>query len=157
MIHQLAWLTVAGSPGLNLGLIAPLIGFLAGGGLIFMSIVNGRKSKASLQWPSVPGTVLSSEMVTDRTGDIVTFTPVVRYAYMVNGQPLQSTRVRFSAARGKKIVDKYPRGCPVQVFYDPQAPANAVLERGGSTRAMMFVGVAVFAGFCLFGFVMKGM
>jgi hypothetical protein len=101
----------------------------------------------------VPGAVISSVMETDTNGgDIATFTPVVTYNYVVNGQTLQCNRVRFSPTRGKKILEKYPKGSRVDVFFDPQHPSIAVLEKGGSTRVMLFVGVAVIAGSCLVGF-----
>jgi hypothetical protein len=133
--------------------VAPVVGFLAGGLLICMSIVNGRKAKASMQWPSVQGTVVFSEMVMDTStsSDIATWSPVVTYSYAVNGQALQCSRVKFSPARGKKVVAKYPKGNAVQVFFDPQQPSTAVLEKGGSTKVMLFVGVAVIVGCCLVG------
>jgi hypothetical protein len=131
--------------------IPPVVGLIGGGLLIWMSIVNGRKAKESMSWPSVPGAVISSVLVTDTVGDIASFTPVVTYNYIVNGQVLQSDRVRFSSTRSKRILTKYPKGSTVQVFYDPQRPSTAVLEKGGSTRVMMFVGVAVIAGSWLVG------
>jgi hypothetical protein len=95
--------------------------------------------------------VVSSVLVQDTTGEITTFTPVVTYTYVVNGQTLQCDRVGFSPTRNKKILAKYPKGNPVQVFFDPQHPSTAVLEKGGSTRVMMFVGIAVIAGSWLVG------
>jgi hypothetical protein len=133
--------------------VAPVGGFLAGGLLICMSIINGRKAKASMQWPSVQGAIVSSEMVMDTStsSDIATWSPVVTYSYTVNGQALQCSRVKFSPARGKKVVAKYPKGNAVQVFFDPQQPSSAVLEKGGSTKVMLLVGVAVIVGCCLVG------
>jgi hypothetical protein len=157
MTAHLIFLTIAAGSGSGSGWawLVAVVGLLAGGLLIGMSIVNGRKAKESLQWPSVPGVVLSSELVTDTVGEIATFTPVVTYSYVVNGRPFQSARIRFNPTRGKKILAKYPKGCPVQVFFDPLTPSTAVLEKGGSTRGMMFVGVAVIAGCCVVGLVMR--
>ena len=80
------------------------------------------------------GAVISSVMVQEATGEVVTFTPVVTYNYLVNGQTLQCNRVRFSPVRGKKILAKYPTGSAVEVFFDPQHPSTAVLEKGGRDR-----------------------
>jgi len=101
-----------------------------------MSIVNGRKAKASMQWPSVQGTVVFSEMVMDTStsSDIATWSPVVTYSYAVNGQALQCSRVKFSPARGKKVVAKYPKGNAVQVFFDPQQPSTGQRARHDSIR-----------------------
>src|SRR5271155_1146699 len=88
-----------GESGSGWAWAVPVVGILGGGLLIGMSILNGRKAKASVEWPSVPGAVISSVMVTDtNSGDIATFTPVVTYNYVVNGQTLQCDRVRFSPA-----------------------------------------------------------
>jgi len=122
--------------------------------MIFLSIREGRKAKASLQWPSVPGTVVFSGMVRDKSAssdDTNPYDPVVTYSYVVNGQALQSSNVRFSGISSKKSLAKYPTGNPVQVFFDPQQPATAVLEKGGSTRVMLFVGVAVISGSFVIG------
>ncbi len=158
MIEHLILLTVTTtSSGAGWAWVAPVVGLLVGSLLIIGSILDGRKAKASLQWPSVPGVVLSSELRVDRGSgnDPTTFTPVVTYSYVVNGQPLQCAKVRYSSTTSKKVLAKYPKGCPVQVFYNPQSPSTAVLERGGSTGLMMFAGVAVLVGGCLVGFVMK--
>jgi hypothetical protein len=159
MFQHLAFLTtvpatVVTSTGSGWG-VAPVVGFLTGGLLIFMSIRDGRKAKASLQWPSVPGTVLSSELVVDTTGEIATYTPVVTYSYVVNGQALRCSKVRCTSTTSKKVLAKYPRGGAVQVFFDPQVPSTAVLEKGGGTSVMMFAGVAVVVAGCLIGLVLR--
>jgi hypothetical protein len=133
---------------------APVAGLLIGGLLIVKSILDGRAAKASVQWPSVPGTVVFSGMTADTMGDTATFSPVVTYSYAVNGQVLQSSRIRYSPVRSRKILDRYPRGSTVQVFFDPQRPSTAVLEKGGSTWVMLFAGAAVIVGACAIGLVL---
>jgi hypothetical protein len=133
------------------GVVALLlaVGVLAGGLLIFLSIRDGRTSKASLQWLSVPGTVVFSQWVNYATaGEPPSSAPEVKYTYVVNGQTWQSSRVKFGGVARQKILDKYPNGNPVQVFFDPQQPSNAVLEPGGSTQVMLFAGIGTFV-FCL--------
>jgi hypothetical protein len=63
---------------------------------------------------------------------------VVAYAYFVNGTYLQGERLRLGprvlsseAADARREITRYPVGSPVTVWYDPQNPADAVLERGG--------------------------
>jgi MFS family permease len=146
--------TTSGS-GSGWAWISAIVGILAGGGLIVGSVASARKAKESLQWPSVPGTVLSSRLVPDTSGDIASFTPVVTYAYVVNGQALQCDRVHYSSTTSKKVLTKYPQGSTVQVFFDPRAPSTAVLEQGGSTRTMLFVGIAVAVGGCVIGSMMR--
>jgi hypothetical protein len=40
------------------------------------------------------------------------------------------------------------------VFFDPQRPASSVLEKGGSTLTLLFVGVAVIIGATVIGAVL---
>jgi hypothetical protein len=136
------------------GSIALVAGILLGGFMIYMSIVNGRKAKASLTWTSVPGNVVFSGMVTDGS-DPDKFYPSVTYNYTVNGQTFQSSRVGFNGVKSKKMLAKYPKGSCVEVFFDPSKPSTAVLEQGGSTRIGMLVGVAVILGSLVIGTILK--
>jgi hypothetical protein len=114
-------------------------------------MVNGRKAKASLQWPSVAGTVLLSQMVEYSAGETNSSYPSVTYSYVVNGQALQSSRVSFHPSKSEKVVKKYPTGNSVQVFFDPQDPSTAVLETGGYPRIMLAFGIACIVFCCALG------
>jgi hypothetical protein len=141
--------------GSGLAIAAPLIGLLIGAIFIVMSIIDGRRAKASLTWPSVPGVVVFSGMIFDKQStDGNSPTPVVTYSYAVYGRQFQSSRVRFNPVKSKKILAQYPRGNAVQVFFDPQKPAMSVLQQGGSTMVGIIVGVAVIIGSCVIGLVL---
>ena len=134
--------------------IAIFAGLFIGGFMIYMSIVNGRKAKASLTWTSVPGEVLFSGMITDGSEPDKLY-PAVTFKYSVNGQTFKSSRVNFNGVKSKKWLTKYPKGSRVAVFFDPSKPAEAVLENGGSTKVGMLVGVAVILGSLVIGSVLK--
>jgi hypothetical protein len=136
------------------GSIALLGGLLVGGFMIYMSIVNGRKAKASLTWTSVPGEVVFSGMITDGS-EQDKFYPSVTYKYSVGGQTFQSSCVVFNGVKSKKMLAKYPKASRVEVFFDPRKPSTAVLEQGGSTKIGMLVGVAVVLGSLVIGSVLK--
>ena len=53
-LMPLAFATASTAGSSGWAWIPPVFGLLIGGLLIGMSIVNGRKAKASLAWPSVP-------------------------------------------------------------------------------------------------------
>lgn len=93
------------------------------------------------QWPIVTGKVVSSEVVKriDKTGDGPTtvFVPHVLYAYNPDGVRRDGRFIQIGLEeRGcagklaRDYVDKYSVGSRVPVRYDPQNPANAVLEPG---------------------------
>ncbi len=99
-------------------------------------------------WLSTTGMVFASglerQKTTDRSGyerevDI----PVVHYSYQVGGQLYESTRVTFGPEpleAGKEVPTvRYPTGAQVTVFYDPQNPREAVLERKAPLQAALWL------------------
>jgi hypothetical protein len=97
---------------------------------------------ASWRWPSVNGTIDNSSMSQryDHEGDMV-YQATIVYSYQVGNTEYQSSRIKmwrtlggshFDATKGfaKKQVAKYPVEKEVSVYYNPDKPENAVLERG---------------------------
>ena len=93
---------------------------------------------ATARWPSVTGHIVTSEVstATVKTGPVRRTSPIakIRYAYSVNGQDLQSDGLRVvpmlhTTPEGtpEEIVDRYPVGKSVKVFYDPHNPTDALL------------------------------
>jgi hypothetical protein len=58
----------------------------------------------------------------------------VTYTYQVLGREYQSNAITpgfdVGGTGAEKITGKYPEGRQVRVYYDPQYPSRAVLERG---------------------------
>lgn len=87
-----------------------------------------RFGKASLAWPSVPGRIETSQIISDEG-----FCADVRYAYAVSGRAFTGDRVAFRPAEDSwagagRTVARYAPGTDVCVFYDPADPARSVLE-----------------------------
>jgi hypothetical protein len=103
--------------------------------LLGIIIVTQRSVAKAASWPSTMGTVVFSSIEWRRgsKGGSVAY-PVVQYNYQVMGQMLQGRKVQPGPETGgtgaQKVVDRYPAGAQVMVYYDPQNPSNAVLERG---------------------------
>jgi hypothetical protein len=83
-------------------------------------------------------------------GDSTSYYAVVLYEYVVNGQRYQSNRIRFGLEVGsgwtgmaQKVVDKYPAGSVVQVYYNPADPTDAVLERSAETSNRILTCIVV--------------
>ena len=98
---------------------------------------------ASIGWPDARGNIISSEMgemhsanSTGGTGNTL-YHPKVIYAYLVDNQQYESTRISafslgsYSQQRALEITKrKYPVGRNVDVYYNPNNPKIAVLEKG---------------------------
>ena len=74
----------------------------------------------------------------------------VRYGYQVMGSEYQGDKIAFGPKTGgacgkaMKVLSKYPKGGTVTVFYDPEKPSVAVLERNIS-KAFLVYGVILLA------------
>ena len=89
-------------------------------------------------WPQTVGRVLSSGVQihshsSGRGGRIHSPYPYVVYRYQVNGQEFQNKRMHFGNVIGglgaTRSAARYPAGMTVPVFYNPQNPNEAVLEK----------------------------
>jgi hypothetical protein len=100
-------------------------------GIIF---VTRRKVAQASSWPSTMGTVTLStiEMRSSSEGGSTPY-PVVHYSYQVMGQPYQGSKVMpgpdVGGVGARKVVARYPAGAQVMVYYNPEKPSEALLER----------------------------
>ena len=121
-----------------------LVLVLIGGGactvLLYVAIGILREARASRRWPQTTGTVLTScvESRKKTPGDndsdtAVINSPNVVYEYQVNDQSFRGSRIdlgqRTSEYELESILDRYPVGAEVVVYYNPADPQDAVLER----------------------------
>lgn len=108
---------------------------------------------ASSYWPTAEGRVLSSTVQSERgkSGGTV-YSAAINYAYTVNGGSFTSGRVRFGSINTgnriypDKLVEKYPAGSSVTVYYSPSDPATAVLEPGVQTAGLLVSGIGLLFG-----------
>ncbi len=115
------------------------------------------RARRMTAWPSVHGRVTSSTLVTDHTrmeDGTVAYYPQTSYQYVVAGLEYRSQRRTLinvggsGLARGvaERVLAQYPAGSDVLVFYDPEHPGEAILERpdpvAGPT-ALFALGVAL--------------
>jgi hypothetical protein len=115
---------------------------------------SAAKQAASLTWPTCDGQVTRAVVQTTRDKDDVTYSADIAYAYAVNGQSLSADRVAWggrasssNARDAEAVVARYPVGAAVRVCYNPDKPAEAVLEprATGGLRTMMIVAVSFMA------------
>ncbi len=98
-----------------------------------------RRRHMAASWPSTPGTVLMSTIQLRRAGTNRHEVPMVVYSYTVGEQMYQSNRIRVgddprvaqagSLSSAAHVVQRYPVGAMVQVFFDPADPSASALER----------------------------
>ncbi|HTD23698.1 MAG TPA: DUF3592 domain-containing protein [Terriglobales bacterium] len=130
---------------------------LAGLGLIFMAAFDLRKANRAKTWPTAQGKVLSSGLAAVNDSDGTTYKAAILYEYSVNSVDHRSDvwRVRAGSSSFTKAateaVKRYPAGATVTVYFNPENPADAMLEPGKVSWSLLFGGV-MFAGIGAIGF-----
>jgi hypothetical protein len=118
--------------------------------VVFLGIIffMRRKMATVSEWPSAMGTVGSSGIDRRSSGDGYTDYPSVQYSYQVNGQPYQGTKIapgmEVGGTGAGKVVARYTAGAQVMVFYNPQNPSDAVLERKAPAQWIMWLLLLIF-------------
>ena len=124
---------------------------LLGLAVLAMAWMTRRTATASRTWPTAAGTILTSHLEERKGKGGPNVHPKISYAYRAGagehtGQRVQWGVGRHTAAEAAAIVEKYPVGRQVTVYYHPHNPQQAVLDPHGTvgSAAMLFV-----AGLCL--------
>ena len=132
-------------------MLTALVVFLAGALFLWQGWRSQQKVKASMAWPYVPGRVSSASVrrVVDhgdaQTAESTSYFPLVNYEYQVGAQIYQGNRMAFhergysSNKKAFAVVEGFPAGHPIWVFYDPANPQNAVIERAAKGNKFQFV------------------
>jgi hypothetical protein len=125
--------------------------------LVFLGLAlrTRRKISQSQNWQRAMGSVQFSGVDMRRSsngrgGSSTAYYPEVTYVYRVDGKDYTNNRIQFGtpigygwAGKAQKLADSYPVGKNVEVFYNPNDPYEAVLERKSSSSTA-FVGIALF-------------
>lgn len=133
---------------------------IVGGLVFFLFLLNAvflgiiffirRRMAAVNHWSSALGTVLMSMLESRRSSDDHGYVnyPVVHYSYQVGGQAYQSTKIapgpEVGGTGAEKVVARYPSGAQVMVFYNPQNPSEAVLEKKAPAQWVLWMILAIF-------------
>ena len=117
---------------------------------IFLTIIFFMRRRMAVvgQWPSTMGTVMMSTIERRSSEDGYTDYPVVQYSYQISGQSYQGMKLApgpdVGGTGARKVVAKYPAGAQVMVFYNPQNPSDAVLERKAPAQWIMWLILIIF-------------
>jgi hypothetical protein len=133
--------------------------FIVGAIVLMWGIASSRSALLSVRWPSVPGNVTVSTISSSHSSKGgTTYGADIHYTYAVSAQNYVGTKVTFgdistsNSADASKILARYPVGKAVNVFYNPNDPAEAVLETGFTMGLLLPLGIGTL--FTLIGGVM---
>jgi hypothetical protein len=114
--------------------------------LTSISLYYLKMARNSLHWENTNGEITSSEIKITKSKNGKTYQPDIHFNYQVYGTEYTSKRVYFgsnlgtsSKNRAQKLIDKYPVGQKVKVYYDPMKNTRAVIEPGARWEIKFFV------------------
>lgn len=125
-------------------------------------------AKASEQWPKASGRITASHVETSRDSENKNmYSAQVTYEYEVEGTTYTDDTVWFGGdysssnrSDAQQTVSKYPAGQTVDVYYQPDDPANAVLEPGAKFTSYLVYGIGwmiLLVGILILGGMLIGM
>lgn len=139
-----AWMIVNG-PYVASGCMSIFsLGMLYGGVEHILNALRAKRvAKTMHTFPSVPGEVIESTLITRYSKGGTFYTANIKYAYTVNGKAYKSAHIlpgRFPEniyqEPTKAWVAAYPVGRQIEVFYDPKRPKTCLVVREGSHVAV---------------------
>jgi hypothetical protein len=143
-------------------------------GIVVVMVLKYREVRRAQLWLTTAGTVVTSTVASRilspsdpgyNPGDTnVTNEPRVEYEYTVAGKKYRGRRIdlgeKTSSYELESILDRYPLGMAVTVYYDPADPNTAVLDRdmawwvwavGGGCVVLAIAAPLVAAGLYFYG------
>lgn len=123
---------------LSTGLTAAVL-FIVGQGTLLFVLSAAVISISSSSWPTIPGEIVMSDPAA---------WPDIKYTYHFSNRerPFTGRNIRARLEFGslqfvldgdrERLVNKYPKGTRVTVFYNPENPRETVLEPGFNGRFM---------------------
>ncbi|BBB33437.1 hypothetical protein TTHT_1994 [Thermotomaculum hydrothermale] len=120
----------------KVGIIFLMVGVL----LFVVGYIFIKQAKKVEKWPSVKGVVVESKVVShlDSESNQTMYAPAITYRYKVDGKEYTCSdygalNISYSfASEAERIVNNYPEGKEVIVYYNPENPYKAVLVKNKS-------------------------
>jgi len=107
---------------------------------IAMGTVRAKEALLARSWPAAPGRIIQSRVSEARTSTgnirIARLCLELDYLYLVEETAYEGHRLNAgwrcfaSDDRIRKLLEKYPSGKAVQVYYNPDHPEQSMLETG---------------------------
>ena len=126
-----------------------IVPLLIGVGLLALGWFQFRKVMASRAWPAATGRIVAAKVGREtQQGDAdepdrTVFFPSIEYEYEAGGMRQRGNRIAFDQRTYSKpgeaemVLEGFPVGGAVEVFYNPGKPGEAVLEKRGSSGVVL--------------------
>jgi hypothetical protein len=126
----------------NIDLIGAIVSLSLGLLVIVAGVEINRRGDTTRSWPTTPGTILVSEVVTLKSK----FEAVITYTYTIESHTYTSDRIYHRALpyysereQAQVLVAEFPPGQTVPIYYNPADPQYAVLVPGKTIEGTIFI------------------
>ena len=125
------------------GRIIPLLLMFIGAYILYFGCRNLLRANESRTWPTAQGVIQNSSMDRGSRGE---YWAKVMYDFTVNATAFNGNRVAFGdygstiSSHAQGVVNRYPKGKAVTVYYDPKNPQACLLEPGVKVQAWFLPG-----------------
>jgi hypothetical protein len=131
--------------------------------LLWQALRSFLRYGASKRWPTVPGRILSSEVVA-HSADADRHDYLLHYEYQVGGVRYQGNRATLypilQQEEAEKLAQRFAPGLKVAVHYDPVAPAEATLITGSKPgrryAELVLAGVSLVISLSMMAYGLRG-
>ena len=154
------------SMGSSIAVIVAVPFILVAVGLVWAGLRGQRRAQSIKNWPTTTGRILSATTEMRRRSGRSGYSPYpnIMYEYTVGRQQYVSNRVSMGMEMGgslytPRVLARYPVGATVQVYYNPDNPADSALEASApGNRMLIFVAVFIILILaCTMAFTLGGM
>lgn len=126
---------------------------IIGVAMLFSYFQSKKKVEESQSWPAVQGyitkTHIRRETEKDNDGSRITkYYPEVLYTYEFLGKEYTGDKISFGGKtkysyeqKAENFLVQYPVGQGIKIYYDPNNPEDAVLERKALGKVILIIGV----------------
>jgi hypothetical protein len=127
--------------------LAPWLLLLIGAVALYVGNQRLAQVRATEQWPTTDGKVISTSVESRGTGNQVTYHALILYEFRLHGAVFHGTRLGIgdqdfrSRAEAQQVTDRYPPGRDVLVHYNPNVPGESILQPGSTTWFWVVVGL----------------
>lgn len=141
---------------INVSILLPFTSIGIGFFLLYVSWKSYSSTKNMAIWESAQGTITKSGV--KQAG--AAFIPDIEYQYFVLGVEYRGISISippdiiYDIKIAQGLIDEYPIGKKVDVFYNPKIHRVAVLEKESSkaTPWVLWIGIGTALAFLIFGF-----
>lgn len=125
--------------------------FVGGLSLMGAGVYTSWQAASAKRWELTEGKILSHDIQTTTHENDSTYAPRIRYTYWADG-PRESDSIFVGAmsisynkmSEAEALLNEFPEGSKVKVYYDPNAPTRSALIRrtaGGEWTAVIMGGI----------------